>query len=136
MQLPALPGIDPALTMLRAAAAPLALFTFGLGLALTPVGKLQIEIPVLALVKLIGHPLIVYLLLSWVGGFNALWVHAAVLMAALPPALEVVRDAEAHGVYREEAATAVSLSAAIAVATVTIALILIQTGTLPDDPFH
>ncbi|HZD61917.1 MAG TPA: hypothetical protein VE200_03895 [Xanthobacteraceae bacterium] len=47
------------------------------------------ELPILLLIKLILHPLIVWTLFSAIGGFDRIWVFTAVLMAALPPALNV-----------------------------------------------
>ncbi len=83
LRLPA--AIDALLAYAGRAAAPAALFAFGVGLAAGP-SAVPLETPVLIAVKLVVHPAIVYLLLSWVGGFDRVWVHAAVLMAALPPA--------------------------------------------------
>ena len=76
--------------MLGGAAAPAALFVVGVSLAGRTIDKVPPELPVLIGIKLVVHPLIVYLLLSWVGDFDPVWVHAAVLMAALPPATGVI----------------------------------------------
>jgi len=129
-------GIDALLLMLRHAAPPLALFVFGVGLALRPVGNVPVELPILIGVKLIAHPLIVYLLLSWVGGFDPIWVNAAVLMAALPPAANVLALAHRYNIYAERASTAVLLGAVISVATLTLILIVLLNGFLPLDPFR
>ena len=129
-------AIDALLAMLRHAAAPAALFVFGVGLALRPIGKVPVELPLLVGVKLIAHPLIVYLLLSWVGGFDRVWVNAAVLMAALPPAANVLALAHRYNVYAERASTAVLLGAVISVATLTLTLIVLLNGFLPLDPFR
>ena len=61
--------------------------------------------PVLLVVKLVVHPLIVYLLLSWIGGFDRIWVYAAVLMAALPPAANVLALAQKYESYRDQSVT-------------------------------
>lgn len=132
-----LPGpIDAFLTFLRNAAAPAALFTVGVTLSLRPMGKVTVEMPAIVVVKLIAHPVIVYLLLSWVGGFDAVWVHAAILLAALPPAMNVLALAQQYGVYAGRASTTILLSMVASIATVTIALILLLNDILPVDPFR
>lgn len=134
LQLPA--SIDGVLSFLSAAAAPGALFLVGINLSLRPIGKVTPDIPVLIGVKLLVHPLIVYLLLSWVGGFNRLWVYAAVLMAALPPTANVFMLARRYNTYAEQSSTAIVLASIAAIATVTIALILLVNNLLPLDPFR
>jgi predicted permease len=136
VRLPVPPAADATLSLIGNAAAPGALFAMGVGLSLRSIGHVPVETPLLLLVKLIIHPLIVYLLLAWVGGFDPLWVHAAVLLAALPPAMGVYDLARQYGVYAERAAGAVVLGSVIAIATVTVTLILLLNGMLPQTPFR
>jgi predicted permease len=128
--------VDGLLNFLSAAAAPCALFLVGVSLSLRPMGKLTPDLPVLIGVKLVVHPLIVYLLLSWVGGFSRLWINAAVLMAALPPAANVFLLAKQYNTYSEQASSAILLASVIAIATVTVVLILLLNNVLPLDPFR
>ena len=58
-------AIDTMLTFLKNAAAPCALFTMGVTVALRKVNRIPGEIPILLLIKLVIHPLIVWVLLSW-----------------------------------------------------------------------
>ena len=129
-------GIDTLLTMLRQAAVPTALFAFGVAQSLRAFGRTTVELPILVAVKLIVHPTIVYLLLSWVGGYDGIWVKVAVLLAALPPAAEILTLARHYGVAVERVSTAILIGAALSIATVTITLILLVSGTLSLDPFH
>jgi hypothetical protein len=128
--------IDGLLTLLRSAAAPGALFMLGVGLSLRPMGRVSPEMPVVVGVKLVAHPTIVYLLLSWVGGFTPLWVHVAVLMAALPPALEVYTLARQYDTSADRASTATLLATLVSIATVTFTLILLLNDLLPINPFR
>ena len=57
--------------------------------ALRPFTRVPWEVPVLVLIKLVVHPLLALLLLTAFGPFDPEWVKTAVLMAALPPALNV-----------------------------------------------
>lgn len=132
-----LPGpIDAVLSFLRSAAAPVALFTVGAGLAQRSPGRVTLEMPVLLAVKLVVHPVIVYLLLSWIGGFDRVWVYAAVLMAALPPAANVLALAQRYATYEDRATAGVYYGTAASMVTVTITLVLLLTDALPIDPFH
>jgi predicted permease len=128
--------ITSLLTLLRSAAAPCALFALGVGLALRRPKPAGLDVPLLVGIKLFVHPLIVYLLLSWIGGFNQVWVYTAVLMAALPPAVNVFVMARQYGFYVEGASNAILIGTIVSVASVTAVLSLILTGTLPTDPFR
>jgi predicted permease len=124
------PGpIDGILTFLRSAAAPCALFALGVTLAQKPLGKVPYDLPVLVAIKLVVHPLIVYLLLSWIGGFDWVWIASAVLMAALPPAANVYVLAQRYDTYVAKASAGILLGTLASVVTVTIVLAL-----LVDDP--
>jgi predicted permease len=122
---------DGFLTLLRQAAPAVALFTLGAALPFQPIDKLRLEVPALLAVKLIGHPLIVYLLLSWVGGFDRIWVQTAVLLAALPPSVSVVALAEEHGIASDRIASILLLATVVSIATVTIVLLLLVSNVLP-----
>jgi predicted permease len=128
--------ISGILVFLASAAAPVALFAVGASLAQKQLGKVTVEMPLLLIVKLVVHPLIVYMLLSWIGGFDRTWLFAAVLMAALPPAANVLALAQKYESYREQSVTAILLGTAVSVVTVTVAVSLIFTGSLPLDPFR
>jgi malonate transporter len=123
------------LDILHGAAAPCALFAVGVIVSMQPIKRMGAELPVLVAVKLIVHPLIVYLLLTWIGGFEPVWVYAAVLMASLPPAATIYVIASQYGTYIFRASSAILIGTIASVATVTGVLYLISEGLLPLDPF-
>lgn len=132
-----LPGaVDGVLSLLRSAAAPVALFAVGAGLAQLKIGRIGFQVPVMLLVKLIIHPLIVYLLLGWIGGFDSIWVYTATLMAALPSSANVIAIARQYDTYEEQATVSVLYGTVFSIVTVTLAVTLLATGALPVDPFH
>jgi malonate transporter len=132
-----IPGpVDGLLTLLRSAAIPCALFALGVGLTYRRPHGLSADVPALVAIKLLIHPLIVYLLLGWIGRFEEEWVYTAVLMAALPPAANVFVFARQYRVYADEASAAILVGTAASVLTVTGVLWLILDGRLPIDPFH
>jgi predicted permease len=70
------------------------------------------EVPFLTLVKLAIHPILVFLMLSLFGPFDQIWVYTAVLMAALPSALNVFVFARQYDVWAEQASSAVLVGTA------------------------
>ncbi|MEY4679052.1 MAG: hypothetical protein RLZZ276_701 [Pseudomonadota bacterium] len=127
--------IDTMLTFLKNAAAPCALFLMGVTVALREVRTVPAEIPVLLAIKLVLHPLVVWIVLSAIGGFRHEWVMVAVLMAALPPALNVFVLANQYRVYVERASTAILIGTAVSAGTVTLLLWLIAEDRLPSTLF-
>ncbi|HVY18586.1 MAG TPA: AEC family transporter [Bauldia sp.] len=128
--------IDSTLAFIGNAAAPGALFLLGANLATRAFGPIRLEQPLIVAVKLIAHPLIVYLLLSWVGGFDPLWMSAAILIAALPPSVGVVGIAGRYRIYAAHASVSVLIGSLAAVVTLTVAVVLVVQGLLPGDPFR
>ena len=131
---PPLP-IERLLEYLSAAAAPCALFAMGVTLALRPLKRVPHELAPIALLKLVLHPLVCYVVLSWVGNFSETWLFAAVLLAALPTATNVFVLAQQYHVWVERASASILLTTCISVATVTGLLYLIKAGMLPPDLF-
>jgi predicted permease len=116
---------------LQNAAAPCALFTLGVTVALRPLKKMPWEVPFLTLVKLVLHPVLVFFLMSIFGPFDQIWVDTAVLMAALPPALNVFVFARQYDVWVEQASSAVLIGTLVSVVTLTSVMWMVKTGTLP-----
>lgn len=124
-------ALDTLLTFLRSAAAPCALFALGVTVAIRPLGRIPGELPVLLAIKLVLHPLVILMLLNWIGGFDPLWVATAVLMACLPPAANVFVMATAYQTYVQRASAIVLLGTAASVVTVTAFLYAITNHLLP-----
>ncbi|HEX2257425.1 MAG TPA: AEC family transporter [Afifellaceae bacterium] len=127
--------VDRLLTILQGAAAPCALFALGVTVSMQPLKRMGAELPLLVAVKLLVHPLIVYLLLTWIGGFDPVWIYAAVLMASLPPAATIYVLATQYNTYVFRASSAILIGTVASVATVTAVLYLVTEGLLPLDPF-
>ncbi|MEZ2219616.1 AEC family transporter [Rhizobium sp. RCC_161_2] len=120
---------------LAQAAAPCALFAMGVTLALRPLKRIPAEIGYIVPAKLILHPLVVYLMLQMVGGFDAIWIESAVLLAALPTATNVFVIGQQYGVWQERASATILITTACSVVTVSLLLYLIKSGTLPAQLF-
>lgn len=124
-------ALDRLLQFLQNAAAPCALFTLGVTVALRPLKKMPWEVPFLVLVKLLVHPVIVFVMLSLFGPFEQTWIYTAVLMAALPPALNVFVFARQYDTWVEQASSAVLIGTLVSVLTLTSVMWLVKTHSLP-----
>ncbi len=123
------------LEYLSDAAAPCALFAMGVTVATNSGGKLPKVVGILVPIKLLLHPLIVYVLLSWAGNFEPVWVYSAVLLASLPCATNVFVIAQQYDVWVTRASAMVLATTFFSVFTVTGLLYFITTGLLPPDLF-
>ncbi len=124
-------ALERLLQFLQNAAVPCALFTLGVTVALRPLKKMPWEVPFLVAVKLVLHPVLVFLLLSLFGPLDQSWVYTAVLMAALPPALNVFVFARQYDTWVEQASGAVLVGTLISVFTLTSVMWMVKTHTLP-----
>ncbi|ASJ74937.1 AEC family transporter [Granulosicoccus antarcticus] len=123
-------AIDELLAKASAAAAPCALFAMGVTAALRPLRRIPPELAYLVPIKLLVHPLLMYLLLSRMPELDKTWLHAAVLLAALPSATNVFVIAQQYGVWEERASSVVVVSTLLSVFTVTTYLYLASAGLL------
>jgi predicted permease len=128
IQLPV--AIDRTLLFLQNAAAPTALFVLGVTVALRPFDRVPWEVPGVIAIKLLVHPLIVFGLLLLFGPFAQPWAATAVLMAALPPALNVFVIARQNNTWIEPASVAVLIGTFASVVTLTTVMWFIQSGRL------
>jgi malonate transporter len=123
-------ALDNTLGFLQNAAAPVALFVLGVTVALRPMGRIPWEVPGVVAVKLIIHPLIVFALMIWFGPFTPEWAATAVLMASLPPALNVFVIARQYDIWVEPASVAVLIGTFVSVVTLTSVMVLLKTGQI------
>src|SRR5882757_3349492 len=123
-------AITNTLAFLQNAAAPVALFALGVTVALRPLGRVPWEVPGVIAIKLIVHPLIVFALMMWFGPFTPEWAATAVLMASLPPALNVFVIARQYDTWVEPASVAVLVGTFVSVVTLTSVMYLLKTGQI------
>jgi malonate transporter len=122
--------IDRTLAFLQNAAAPTALFVLGVTVALRPFDRVPWEVPWVIAVKLLIHPLAAFALVLWFGPFAQPWAATAVLMASLPPALNVFVISRQNDAWIEPASVAVLIGTFASVLTLTSVMWLLQTGRL------
>src|ERR1700730_14899320 len=123
-------AIDNTLLFLENAAAPVALFVLGVTVALRPFGRVPWEVPGIIAIKLLIHPLIVFGLMLVFGPFAQPWAATAVLMASLPPALNVFVIARQNETWIEPASVAGLIGTFVVVTPPPSVMWFLQTGRL------
>ncbi|KAB0266162.1 AEC family transporter [Microvirga brassicacearum] len=126
---------DQMVTWLSGAAAPCALFILGVTVAMRPLWRIPEGVPALVVIKLIVHPVLIWLVLSAIGDFGPVWTYAAITMAALPPALNIFVVATQYNVGVERASACVLIGTLASMVTLAGLLFVIQIGVLPYDLF-
>ena len=87
----------------------------------------------LAPLKLIVHPLLVWVMLSLTGNFPSVWVYAAMLMASLPSATNVFVLAQQYETWTEKASAAVLFTTCLSIASVSLLIYLAGSGWIAPD---
>jgi malonate transporter and related proteins len=123
-------AVDRTLQFLQNSAAPSALFVLGVTVALRPFQRVPWEVPVVIAVKLLVHPLLSVSLMLLFGPFAQPWAATAVLMASLPPALNVFVIARQNESWIEPSSVAVLIGTFASVITLTSVMWFIQSGRL------
>lgn len=129
LQLPV--ALDRMMQFLENAAAPCALFVLGVTVALRPMTKVAWEVPIVVFIKLVVHPLLALTMLSLLGPQPETWVYTAVLMAALPPALNGFIMARQYDTWVPQASSSVLLGTLFSVLTLTTVMWLVKGKLLP-----
>ncbi|MEO1750022.1 MAG: AEC family transporter, partial [Pseudomonadota bacterium] len=117
------------------AAAPCALFAMGVTLGLRPLKRVPPEAVYITFLKLLGAPMLAYIIVSRAGDFPDVWIYAAVLLAGLPTATNVFVIAQQYDVWVERASAIVLITTVGSVFTVTALLYLMTNNILPPDLF-
>lgn len=103
--------------ILGAAAGPAALFSIGLFLAGQPLREGAAEISIVTVFKLVVHPIIAWLLITYVFGLSGLWGAVALLMSALPLGATVFVLAQRYNVYVARSSSLTLVSTALSTIT-------------------
>jgi predicted permease len=118
--------VDGMLELLGAAALPCALFAMGASLASYPLAGDIRPALVLTALKLIVHPLLVWVVAAPLLGLEGLWVSVPVLMAAMPSAVNVYLFGARYDAAPGVAARTVLLTSVGSMVTLSVVLALLQ----------
>ncbi|UWQ89645.1 AEC family transporter [Rhodobacteraceae bacterium M382] len=114
------------LDLMAASAGPVALFALGLSLVGRKLLGDATEVSCLVFLKLVLHPAITFLLVTYVFVMEAEWAQAAVILSALPAGALVFVVAQQYDVYVQRASSAIIVSTALSVVTVSVVLLFYQ----------
>ncbi len=128
--------LDKLLTMLERAAGPCALFALGVTVAQQPALRFKMEFSIIILAKIVIHPILTFLILSYIGGFDKTWMGVAVLMAALPTASNVFVMASDYKTYVDGTSNSILISTVISFVTISALLLLFQQDLIPLNLFE
>ena len=114
--------------LLGAGAAPCALFALGASLVGVPVAASGARLTLLSLLKLVAHPLLVWLMLAFVYPADPRAAAVLVMVAALPTGTSVFVFAQRYETNVVQISTVILASHLGAVLTVSIVLVLLGAG--------
>lgn len=120
------PPVQQVLDALANAAAPCALFVMGVTAALRPLKRVPVELTWLIPIKLFIHPLIMWFMVTRFTDVDAVWLHSAMLLAALPTATNVFVLAQQYQVWEQRASSMVVLSTVLSIPSITILLYVLR----------
>lgn len=119
------------LEMLMKAAGPTALFALGVTVGMRRFAGVGPDLVLVTVMKVMAQPVLAFLVVSMVPGTPPLWLHVAVLMAALPTASNAFILASQYRTYVEGASTAVIVTTALSAAIIPLLVYAINAGALP-----
>jgi hypothetical protein len=126
------PGaIGTLLDMLMRAAGPTALFALGVTVGQRKFAGVGPDLALVSAMKVVIQPLMAYLAVNLVPGVDPLWLHVAVMMAALPTASNAFILASQYKSYIEGASTAVIVTTILSAITIPVLIYAIKAGVLP-----
>lgn len=117
--------LDRLAELLASAAMPAALFAMGASLAGHPPGADGPPARALAALKLVVHPLLVWVAAGPLLGLEGVWVQAAVLLAAMPTGVNVYLFGARHDAAASVAARTVLVASVASVVTISVLLLLV-----------
>jgi malonate transporter and related proteins len=112
------------LEILGAAAVPCALFAMGASIADYPLSGDLRPAAALSVLKLVVHPILVWLIAVPLLGLEGLWVSVAVVMSSMPSAVNVYLFGSRYDAAQSVAARTVLLSTACSMLTISVVLAL------------
>lgn len=126
------PGaLGTTLDMLMKAAGPTALFALGVTVGMRRFAGVGPALVLVSGMKVVVQPVMAYLVVSMVPGVPLLWLHVAVMMAALPTASNAFILASQYRAYVEGASTAVIVTTALSAVIIPLLIYAINSGALP-----
>jgi len=109
--------------LLGATAGPGALFALGLSLVGRSLAEQMGELSWLVALKLLVHPLLTWVLVTYVVEVEPFWAQSAVLLAAMPSGALVYVLAQQYGIYVQRSSAAILVTTILSVLTLSFLLV-------------
>tara|TARA_Y100001968_G_scaffold328865_1_gene376901 strand:- start:275 stop:1201 length:927 start_codon:yes stop_codon:yes gene_type:complete len=117
-------AIDRTLSIVAASATAVALIALGVSLNVTSIKNQKSVLFFITLIKLVVHPILIFIIFKFQTDIDPIWVKTAVVCASLPVAANVFVLANYYKTFSNESAAAITITTIVSSITVTITLLL------------
>jgi len=123
-------ALEIILEMLMRAAGPCALFALGVTVGLRRFSGIGLELPLVVGIKTIVQPILALLVVGLLPGLDPLWLHVALMMAALPTASNAFILARQYDAYVDGSSTAVIVTTMVTAVTIPLLVYGVKLGSI------
>ena len=116
-------AIDRTLSIIAASATAVALIALGISLNVTSIKNQKSVLFFITVIKLIVHPILIFIVFQFQNGIDPMWVKTAIVCASLPVAANVFVLANYYKNFESESAAAITITTIVSSITVTIVLL-------------
>ena len=116
-------AIDRTLSIVAASATAVALIALGVSLNVSSVKNQKSVLFFITVIKLIVHPILIFIVFQFQTGIDPIWVKTAIVCASLPVAANVFVLANYYKNFESESAAAITITTIVSSITVTIVLL-------------
>ena len=120
-----LTAIDRTLSIVAASATAVALIALGVSLNVTSIKSQKSVLFFITLIKLILHPMLIFIVFQFQTVIDSMWVKTAIVCASLPVAANVFVLANYYKKFESESAAAITITTMVSSITVTIVLLYV-----------
>ncbi|MDC3081505.1 AEC family transporter [Paracoccaceae bacterium] len=117
-------AVDRTLSIVAASATAVALIALGVSLNVTSIKNQKSVLFFITVIKLIVHPILIFIVFQFQTGIDPIWVKTAIVCASLPVAANVFVLANYYKNFENESAAAITITTIVSSITVTITLLL------------
>ena len=117
--------IDRTLSIVAASATAVALIALGVSLNITSIKNQKSVLFFITLIKLIVHPILIFIIFQFQTDIDPMWVKTAIVCASLPVAANVFVLANYYNAFANESAASITITTIVSSITVTITLLLV-----------
>ena len=118
-------AIDRTLSIVAASATAVALIALGVSLNVTSIKNQKSVLFFITVIKLIVHPVLIFIVFQFQTGIDTMWVKTAIVCASLPVAANVFVLANYYKNFEKESAAAITITTIFSSITVTVVLLCV-----------